>query len=154
MELNIHFCDISRTLIPFSESEYPSFCEEIGKGQYTELWNITTSSVTEGCSQISESVFDNSNDNIESQVSHDCVQITTKNMLLPSIIHNSQPRATNDIDSDDIVPMTEDNREPSRKRSITCDNSSDDIDDEFHHRKKERDPKIILEDQKKKHPIM
>ncbi|KAL3277005.1 hypothetical protein HHI36_012367 [Cryptolaemus montrouzieri] len=96
---------IDPTLVPLSESWYSSFCEEIGRGQYTELLNITTSSVMEQCSQISESVSDNTNNNIESQVSHDCVQITTKDMLLPSIIHNSQPRATNDIVSDDIVSI-------------------------------------------------
>ncbi|KAL3268697.1 hypothetical protein HHI36_007800 [Cryptolaemus montrouzieri] len=100
MYLNMDFRDISPTLIPL---------------------------ITEECSQISESVFDNLTNNIESQVSHNCVQITTKDMLLPSIIHNSQPRATNDIESDDIVPMTEDNGEPSRKRSNTCDNRSDNI---------------------------
>ncbi|KAL3265861.1 hypothetical protein HHI36_010057 [Cryptolaemus montrouzieri] len=81
-------------------------------------------------------------------------------MFLPSIIHYSQPRATNDIDSDDIVLMTEDNREPSRKRSITYDNRSDDIKHQEDlgvpppkKRKRLRDPKIILEDQKKKHLI-
>ncbi|KAL3271940.1 hypothetical protein HHI36_022410 [Cryptolaemus montrouzieri] len=73
MDLKIDFRDISLTLIPLSESEYPSF-------------------FTEKYSQISESVFDNSNNNIESQVSHYFDQITTKNMLLPSIIHNSLPR--------------------------------------------------------------
>ncbi|KAL3286031.1 hypothetical protein HHI36_000544 [Cryptolaemus montrouzieri] len=159
MDLNIDFRDISPTLISLSESEYPSFCEEIGKGQYTELWNITTSSVTGECSQMSQSVFDNSNINIESQGSHDCDQITSNDMLLPSIIHNSQPRATNDIDSDDIVPMAEDNREPSRKRIITCDYRSDDIENQEgveisppKKRKTLRDPKIILKDQKRKHP--
>ncbi|KAL3271936.1 hypothetical protein HHI36_022406 [Cryptolaemus montrouzieri] len=95
MDLNIDFREISPVLIRLRESEYPSICEVIGKGQYTELLDITTSSVMEECSQISELNFDNSNNNIESR--------------------------------QHIVPMTEDNREPSRKRSVTCDNRSDDI---------------------------
>ncbi|KAL3270202.1 hypothetical protein HHI36_009258 [Cryptolaemus montrouzieri] len=147
MDLNIDFRDTS-----------PSFCEEIESGKAPR--ERETSSVAEECSPFSESVFYNTTNNIESQVSHDCVQITTKDMLLPSIIHNSQPRATNDIDSYNIVPMAEDKREPSRKRSITCDNRSDDKKYQEgveipppKKRKRQRDPKIILEDQKKKQPV-
>ncbi|KAL3282223.1 hypothetical protein HHI36_005417 [Cryptolaemus montrouzieri] len=52
-----------------------------------------------------------------------------RDMLLTSIIHNSQPRATKDIDSDDIVPMTNEKKEQIER------------------------PENYSRDQKKMHPI-
>lgn len=158
-------------LIPISESEYcPSFCEEIGEGNYTELLtvDVVAPSISQ-CLQVPESVPNNLDNHPELPVSHDFVTVTTKaiiehqpychNTVIPTT-NIRKPRATSDIDYDKIVPMIEDNCVRSMKRSITSNEKPNDIENQEQieillpkKSKRLRDPKDILENQKKKHPM-
>lgn len=161
-------------LIPLSESEYncTSLCDEISQGNYTELLDVVTSSMSRDDFLEASSGTNNEDNRPVLQVSHDDAPVTnvtssmSQDVFLQastsgtSNVHNSpelqvshEDVLVNNIDQTQYTSPIRDPHTPSN--AVDCDSE---IDNDIIHPKKKakrlRNPIDILLHQKQKHPII